>query len=65
MKNIKNIRKLKFDRSVRPAEEAVPESGNPMYHAWRKISCITPTSPPPPASHPPVQNESLSLVHCR
>ena len=28
MKNNKNIRKLKFDMSVRPAKEAVPESGN-------------------------------------
>ena len=32
MKNNKNIRKLKFDISVRPAKEAVPESGNTMYH---------------------------------
>ena len=37
-KNNKNIRKLKYDRSVWPAEGAVPESWNPMYHAWRKIS---------------------------
>ena len=40
MKNNNNIRKLKFDRSVRPAEEAVPESGNPMYHEERSVVAI-------------------------
>ena len=46
MKNNKNIRKLKFDISVRPAKEAVPESGNTMYHEERSVV-------PRPQVHPP------------
>ena len=65
MKNNKNIRELKFDISVRSAKEAVPESGNTMYVPWRKISCTTPTNPPPLASRPPAHNELIVLVYGR
>ena len=51
MKNKKNIRKLKFDRSVRPAVKAVPESGNPMYHEERSVVPRPPVHLPPPAAH--------------
>ena len=66
MKNNKNIRKLKFDISVRPAKETVPESGNTMYHE-DQYCCTTPTSPSPPplASRPPAHNELIVLVYGR
>ena len=55
MKNNKNIRKFKFDISVRPAKEAVPESGNTMYHEDQLYHAHQST--PPLASRPPAHHE--------
>ena len=46
MKNNKNIRKFKFDISVRPAKEAVPESGNTMYHEDQLLYHAHQSTPP-------------------
>ena len=44
------------------AVEAVPESGNPLYHEERSVhSCTTPKSPPLLASRPSVHNELIAL----
>ena len=57
--------KLKFDISVRPAKEAVPESGNTMYHEERSVLPRPPIHPPPLASRPPAHNELIVLVYGR
>ena len=55
MKNNKTIRKLKFDISVRPAKEAVPESGNTMYHEDQLYHAHQSTLPSP-AAHLHIMN---------
>ena len=51
MKNNKNIRRLKLDRSDRSVEEAAPEGGNPMYHEERSVVPRPPVHLPLPAAH--------------